>query len=192
MSGLSSLAGRGGYPPKQLRVGTSPLPLLKRKSPSGGFDSAGKSAELFITSTEGIVAIPAEMKSISSWRGEKRQRVALERFPPSHMCCHPGRLSLVLVEIILPSSEMCRLRGQHWPSHCLLSAEMMSIRLSAHTGIPWAQAGAASRHLPSHLSSQRGAHGVHRAPLFPLTKGRLWLPRCPSPCGPQQGRASGC
>lgn len=181
----------------KLCIGTKPPPLPKRRSPFAGFDSAGKSTKPFIILTVGTVAISAEMRNISRLRDRKRQEAA-----PGEFCCLLGRLSLVLVEIILACLEMCRVRGEHCPAaacrHQRWCVCLPDCLLTVHP--LGADAGGAPRGGQPHphrspctsrpggalAGACRGAHRAHRAPLFPLTKGRLWLVRCPGQAVPHR------
>lgn len=109
----------------------------------------------------------------------------------------PGNYSALLWDV---ENKKRALAGR-----CLPSPGMVSIHLLTQVHSPGEDAdrapwGGSSIPMvllihPIPAEPWRGTCRRHRAPLFPLTKGRLWLVRCPSqaaPHGSQRGRALGC
>lgn len=160
------------------------------KSSFFGFDSSGKSINPVIISVV-ITAIPAAVPA----RGIGKDR-------EHHLSCgrcHLGHLSLAFLETTLLCFGMWRTRGEHWPAAAFCPQRLCpSISLLTQVHSPGEDAGRApwgGSSIPMVLlihpipaEPWRGTCRGHRAPLFPLTKGRLWLVRCPSraaPHGPQ-------
>lgn len=157
----------------------------KKKSSFSGFDSSGKSINPLIISAVGIAAVPAELKSTSSLRDRKRQGAASEPWVlPSgaSQFSIPGNYSALLWDVESKRTLPAVSRDDVHPSVCSHRCIPQEWALAEHPGAAAAASRCSPRPSHPHPSAPcRGTCGGHRAPLFPLTKGRLWLCTVPQP-----------